>query len=118
MLNRKENEVMKRVYELTRGGGVCLVTPAEILSALPPREKWTEETLESVLSALQMDDYFDLLFTDRKGEKTYVITLRAAGQAYPREALQMRRGFAVKMLWAVASAVVAFLVGWILKFIF
>ena len=118
MLNRRENEVMKRVYELAGEGGICLVTPSEILSALPPREKWTEEDLEKTLHDLKMDDYFDLLYTDRKGEKTYVITLHAAGQAYPRAALQLRRSLTLKLVWAVASAVIAFLVGWILKFIF
>ena len=118
MLNRRENEVMKRVYELSKGGGVCLVTPSEILSSLSKKGRWTEETLEKTLHDLKMDDYFDLLYTDRKGEKTYVITLHAAGQAYPRAALQERRTLTLKLVWAVTSAVIAFLVGWILKLIF
>ena len=118
MLNRREHVVMKRVYELAGSGGVCLVTPSEILSALPKRGKWTEEGLEKTLHDLKMDDYFDLLYTDRKGEKTYVITLHAAGHAFPRAALQIRRNLTLKLVWAVTSAVIAFLVGWILKFIF
>ena len=109
---------MKRVYELSGRGGVCLATPKELLDGLPPRERWTEELLEKTLMDLKMDDYFDLLYTDRKGERTYVITLHAAGQAFERSALQMKRNITIKLFWAVASAVIAFLVGWILKFIF
>jgi hypothetical protein len=95
-----------------------LATPKELLDGLPVREKWTEEKLEKTLDDLKMDDYFDLLFTDRKGERTYVITLRAAGQAFERNALQTKRNYAVKLIWAVASAIVAFLVGVILRRIF
>lgn len=118
MLNKREYGVMKRVYELSGSGGVCLATPKELLDGLPSREKWTEEGLEKTLTDLKMDNYFDLLYTDRKGERTYVITLRAAGLAFERSALQMKRSVTVKLIWAVASAVIAFLVGWILKFIF
>ncbi|MBQ8374194.1 MAG: hypothetical protein IJX98_01300 [Clostridia bacterium] len=118
MLNRKEGEVMKRVYALCKDGGVCLITPAELLASLPRREKWTEEALEKILQDLKTDDYLELLFSERKGEKTYVLSLRAEGYAYPRHALQMRRDFAVKVIWAITSAVIAFAVGWILKFLF
>ena len=118
MLNRRENEVMKRIYALCKDDGVCLITPDELLSGLPKHSKWTEEQLEKTLYALKIDDYFDLLHSERKGEKTYVITLRDGGFAYPRAALQMRRDFTVKMLWAVTSAVVAFAVGWVLRHLF
>ena len=109
---------MKRVRALSDDRGVCLATPKELLDGLPPRERWTEEGLRKTLTDLKMDAYFDLLYTERKGECTYVITLREAGQAFERNALQRRRGYAVKLFWAVFSAVIAFVVGWILKFIF
>ena len=118
MLNKREYGVMKRVYELAGSGGVCLATPKELLDGLPTREKWTEEGLEKTLLDLKMDNYFDMLYTDRKGERTYVITLRAAGQAFERSALQAKRSVTVKLVLAVVSAVVAFLASWILKLIF
>ena len=70
------------------------------------------------MNELALDNYFELLSSERKGEKMYVISLRANGYAYKRYYVQMRRDFAVKLLWAVASAVVAFLVGLLLKRIF
>ena len=108
---------MKAIYSLCKEG-VCLVSPTELLAQLSPRENWTEESLEKVLKALMLDDYFDLLSSERKGEKMYVITLHAGGLAYQRNALQMRRTLYLKVSWAIASAVIAFLVGLILKWIF
>ena len=77
-----------------------------------------EETLEKILDALALDDYFELLSSERKGEKMYVISLRANGYAFKRCFAQQRRDAAAKMLWAVASAIVAFFVGFVLKRIF
>lgn len=118
MLSRKEMEVMNAVYTLTHEKGICLISPAELLSLLPPRKKYTEEQVEGILHELALDDYFELLSSDRKGEKMYVISLRNNGYAFKRGYVQMRRDAAVKIFWAVASAVVAFLVGLILKRIF
>ena len=118
MLNKREVEVMNRVYELCHERGVCLISPAELLSLLPLRRKYTEEQVERILQELALDDYFELLSSERKGEKMYVISLRANGYAFKRCFAQRRRDAAAKMLWAVASAIVAFFVGFILKRIF
>ena len=118
MLNRQENEVMNAVYSLCHEKGICLVSPAELADILPSRRKINLEKLEDILNQLAFDDYFELLSSDRKGEKMYVISLRANGYAYKRCALQEKRKIAVKLLWAVTSAVVAFLVGLLLKRIF
>lgn len=118
MLNKRETEVMNAIYALCHEKGVCLVAPSEILSLLPKRRKYNEEILENVLQALSLDDYFELLSSERKGEKMYVISLRANGLAFKRYFAQMRRDAAMKIFWAITSAVVAFLVGLILKRIF
>ena len=117
MLTKRESEVMKAVYALCREG-VCLVAPADLLALLSPKEKWTQDGLEKVLTALSLDNYFDLLSSERKGEKMYVITLRESGLAYPRNAQQFRRDLFLKLGFTVASAVIAFLVGLILRWIF
>lgn len=118
MLSKRENEIMNAVYALCHEKGVCLVSPAELLALLPLRKNYTEENLEELLRQLALDDYFELLFSERKGEKMYVLSLRTKGQAYKRCSIQQKRDVAVKMLLAVASAVVAFVVGLILKRIF
>ena len=118
MLSRKEYEIMGAVYELCKGKGVCLIAPTEILAMLSPRRKYTEEQVERVLGELALDEYFELISSERKGEKMYVISLKANGCAFKRSYEQMRRDAAMRIFWAVASAVVAFLVGFILKRIF
>ena len=118
MLNKQESEVMGAVYSLCAGKGVCLISPTELLSLLPQKRNYTEEKLEKILDALSLDDYFELLSSERKGEKIYVISLRSNGFAFQRVHTQMKRDAALKIVWAVASAVIAFLVGLILKWIF
>lgn len=118
MLNKQENEVMNAVFEMCDGKGSCLVSPLEIMSLLPEKREYTAEKVESILHTLELDDYFDLIASDRKGERTYVITLHPNGIAYKRTALQMRRNIAFKVGISVAGAVITFVVGLILKLIF
>ena len=118
MLSKRESEVMNAVYALCHEKGIGLICPAELLAQLPPRRNYTEEELEKILSALTLDDYFELLSSERKGEKMYVISLRANGYAYKRCSTQQRRDVALKLGWAITSAVIAFLVGVILKWLF
>ena len=118
MLNKRESEVMNAIYSLCCEKGICLISPDELLAMLPTRKKYNEEQIEKILSELALDNYFELLSSERKGEKTYVISLRANGYAFKRCSVQQRRDFAVKLGWAITSAVIAFLVGWVLKWIF
>lgn len=109
---------MNAVYEICHEKGVCLVSPMELLAMLPPNKNYTEKQVEEILNELALDDYFELLSSERKGEKMYVISLKANGYAFKRCFAQMRRDAMAKIFWAVASAIVAFLVGVILKRIF
>ena len=118
MLNRQENEVMKAVYSMCDGKGSCLVSPMEIMSILPEKKKYSPDRVEKILHSLELDDYFDLIESDRKGEKMYVITLHPNGIAYKRTAVQMRRNITFKVALSVAGAVITFVVGILLKIIF
>lgn len=109
---------MRAIYSLCDGGGRCLTSPLEILQALPTREKFTEEKLEKILEDLELDGYFECLLSDRKGEKMYVIVLRAAGFAFQRENANQKREAAYRLFWSIVSAVVAFFVGLFLRSVF
>jgi len=109
---------MRAVYELSEGKDRYLVSPAELLAALPAKRHYREEILERTLHALAIDGYFDLILSERKGEKTYVFHMHEAGLAYRRIALRQRRGLLFKFLIAVASAAVTFFAGILLKLIF
>ncbi len=118
MLSKQENEVMNAVYEMCDGKDSCLVSPYEIMSILPAKRGYTPEKVESILRTLELDDYFDLIESDRKGERMFVITLHPNGVAYKRTALQMRRTLLFKVGISVAGAVITFVVGIILRSIF
>ena len=96
-LNRKEDEVMNAVFTLANGKDRVLVTPYEIIALLPPKGDWDEEKLERILRALELDGYFELIPSDRKGEKMYVIHLQAAGLAYKRSDYQRKRSIYFKI---------------------
>ena len=118
MLNRRESEVMNAVYSVCHETGICLISPAELIDMLPHGKKFSEEDVEKVLKELALDNYFELLSSERKGKKMYVISMRANGFAFKRGSLQRTRGLIVKLFWTVASAIIAFLVGLILKRLF
>lgn len=118
MLSKKENEVMKAVYTLCADRGTCLVSPWEIINLLPPKSGYNEEKLYRVLKALQLDDYFEMISSERKGERMYVITLHQSGKAYPRGSIQVRRSIMFKVALSLGGAVLAFIAGLILRTIF
>lgn len=117
-LNKKEDEVMNAVFTLANGKESFLVSPFEIIALLPPKASYDEEKLEGVLRALELDGYFELIFSDRKGEKTYVIHMKPAGLAYKRSDYQRKRGLYIKLGVTAAGAVLSFAIGMILKAIF
>lgn len=118
MLNKQESEVMRAVYSLCHNDGICLISPSELLAMLPAHKKYTQVKLEKILGSLALDDYFQLLSSERKGEKMYVISLHATGYAFKRNSLMQKRALVLRLSWAIASAVIAFLVGLLLKHIF
>jgi hypothetical protein len=118
MLNHLESEVMKAVFDLCDGSKGCFVSPNEILALLPSRKKITPERVEEVLFALQMDGYFELLTSERKGEKTYVITLKESGLTFERVAKQTKRDILFKIFLAFVGASATFVFGLLLRAIF
>ncbi len=117
-LNRRENEVMNAVYDLSGGKERFLLSPYELTAVLPAKRKYDEESLERALRSLSLDGYFDFIQSDRKGEKTYVIQMREAGLCYRRRDYQRKRGLVFRILVAALGAVVTFLVGILLRAIF
>lgn len=117
-LNKREAAVMDAVYTLSDGRERFLISPYDILALLPVKMKTDEEKLERVLGDLGLDGYFDLIPSDRKGEKVYVVHLLPAGLNYRREDSQRRRS--VYFRWGVAAvgALITALLGILFRLIF
>ena len=118
MLNKNENEIMRAVYDLCDGTDSCLISPAEILSLLPAKRRYSLDKIDCVLRDLMHDGYFDLISSERKGEKMYVINLKEAGFSYKRTIAQRRRDIAFRVSLAFIGAMSTFIFGLILKSLF
>ena len=117
-LNRRENEVMEAVFALSNGKERFLVSPFEILSLLPPKADYDEEKLERVLHGLELDGYFDLISSERKGERVFVVHMREAGLSYRRSGAKRKRSFIFRLAVTVLCGLLSAAAGIILKKIF
>lgn len=114
-LNKRENEVMGAVFLLAAGKERFLVSPFELLAVLPPKSNYDEESLERALRALELDGYFELIASDRKGERAYVVHMKEAGLAYRRNDIQRRRTLVFRLALTVLCGVLSALVGVLIK---
>ena len=117
-LSPKENEVMAAVFSLSQGKERFLVSPYELLNVLPGRAGFDEEKLERVLKTLELDGYFELILSERKGEKTYVVHMREEGLAFRRQDVKRRRDLAIRLLLACLCGLLSAAVGLLLKIVF
>lgn len=117
-LDRKESEVMNAVFELSGGKERFLVSPSELFAVLPARKKYDEAALGRTLRSLALDGYFEFVESERKGEAVYVIHMREAGLSFRRQDYQRKRGVCFRWGVAAIGAVITFLVGLLLKWIF
>ncbi len=106
---------MGAIFSLSQGKERFLVSPYEILAVLPERGKYDEEKLERILHALEIDGYFELIFSDRKGEKTYCIHMRETGLAFRRQDIQRRRDTVLRLLFAAVCGLLSAAIGILLK---
>ena len=117
-MNRCENDVMSAVYCLCDGTDGCLISPLDIMSILPVGRKYSVQRLDDALYALQTDGYLDVISSERKGEKMYVISLKESGLAYKRNQRQKRMDVINKIALAFVGAFATFIFVLILKAIF
>ncbi len=118
MLDKYENEIMSAIYALCDGTGGCLISPPDILAVLPEKHRYSAEKLEDIIFTLKCDGYFDVITSERKGEKMYVINLKENGFAYKRTAKQKQRDITFKIFLAFIGAAATFIFGIILKALF
>lgn len=117
MLLRAEKKVMSSIYRLCKEKSSQLVEPSELIRFVGDKDVDKSE-LEKIITALNQDGYFDLVYSDRHGEKVYCITLTEKGKAFKRDGVRFKRNIIFRVLLSLALAVFSFLVGLVLKNIF
>jgi|GEM_PF-845142 len=129
MLNRKEKKVMEVIFSKCDKNGSCLVPLADIVEGTNFKLKLnfgffkkqsllSENDILEIIKDIALDNYFEFLQTEKKGEQMYLFTLKEKGVAFKRELVNERRVFYYRILLAAAGAVVAGLIAtvfWLIR---
>lgn len=110
--------VMSAIELLCDGQEACLISPIDIMSVMPNTKHNSAEKVDKALNLLHEDGYFDIISSERKGEKMYVITLKEEAFSYKRHKKQIKRDIVFKIFLALIGATATFIFGLILNAIF
>ena len=117
MLNKSEKEVLQIVYEKCNNQGSCLITINQIKAQLK-HKNISEQKIKSAVKSLQLDNYYDLILCEKNGEQIYCINLLKKGYSFKRETQQNKRMVVSKIIFAIITGVITFLVGRMLIYFF
>lgn len=117
MLSKKENAVMTVLAKECKNKDALLITPIDLKGFLT-EENISTQNLDKIISDLYMDGYFDLVLSDRHGEKVYCITLTERGKGYLRNKKILKRNILFRLCLSAALALFSFIIGLILKAVF
>lgn len=117
MLSNKERKVLGGILDQLQEKNSLLISPSDLLKVVNV-ENLSLSQLDKIVEALKMDGYFDLVYSDRHGEKIYCIVLAEKGKGYDRSVKVLKRTLIFKVGVTVCLAVLSFLIGLVLKKIF
>ena len=116
VLTKKERAVMRVVYGAAdKKPGVCLLSPLDLFRRIPLDLDFDEEELDATLCSLELDDYFDITRSDKKGELVYCINMHRKGLAYARVEKAFKSNLKFKILLALAGGVCSGAAAWGIK---
>lgn len=116
VLTKKEKAVMRVIYRSAdQQSGACLLTPNEIFCEIPLDLDFEEQELDVALRNLEIDDYFDLTRSDKKGELVYCINMHKKGLQFARVERAFKSNVLFRILLAAATGLTSAMVGWGLK---
>ena len=118
MLSKKENLVMNYIYSKCENKESVLISPNDIVVACMDKYELNNIEIEQILNGLALDNYIDVINSDKKGKLVYCITLKQKGVSFKRDREQKRKTTAMLITRTVLLAILSFVVGVILKAIF
>ena len=118
MLSKKESLVMNYIYSVCKNKDSVLVSPNEIATACMDKYDLTTVEIEQILNGLALDNFIDVVNSDKKGKLVYCISLKQKGVSYKRDNEQKKKTAVWLITRTVLLAVLSFIVGIILKSIF
>ena len=117
MLESGKKKILAFLTKLCKDRQSVLISPTDLIKNLFDNQL-SQEDLEDNIIELSNDGYLDLVYSDRRGEKVYCITLLEKGKSYLRKERIERQNLIKRFFLTIAFAVLSFLVGVILKKIF
>ena len=117
MLSKIENKVMMVLLKECKDKKALLISPIDLINIIGDKTI-TQTKLEKVINDLFMDGYFDLIYSDRRGEHVYCITLTERGKGFMRGQKVLRRNLFFRLLITIGFAFLSFIIGLILRAIF
>ena len=117
MLSKIENKVMSIIFKECSKRSSLLITPSDLIS-MSGDKSITLKGIDKILTDLNTDGYFDLVYSDRHGQTVYCIALTDKGKGFERNRKVFRRNVAFRVGLTVALAFLSFIIGLILKAIF
>jgi len=119
ILTKEEKAVMRLVYDVAeKNNGMCLLTPIEIFEGISLDVEIRESELWTILRNLEIDDYFDVTPSERKGELVYAINMHQKGLAYARVEKAFKNNLAFKIGLTIGLACLSALIAVSLRLIF
>ena len=118
MLNRKEKKVMQFLFENCNGKTSALIEPDDILNFLQPQYDVNNIELEQILSALVLENYIDVVNSDKNGKLVYCVSLKTKGESFERDLQNSKKSLYKKIISTVIFACLSFIVTLILRAIF
>lgn len=118
MLNNKEKKAMDYIFKKCSDKQSTLISPKEIHDFLAPKIIVSSEEIDKIINNLMLDNYIDVVNSDKNGEPIYCVSLRSKGEGYLREKQQRKKTTYLILGRTVVLAVISFIVTLILKAIF
>ncbi len=118
MLSKKEKSVMNYIYSKCENQESVLISPQDIATACMDKYDLTNVEIDQILNGLVLDNYIDVINSDKKGKLVYCITLKQKGVSYKRDNEQRKKTAVMLITRTVLLAILSFIVGVILKSIF
>jgi hypothetical protein len=82
------------------------------------QDNFSISQVEKLVKDLNTDGYFDLVYSDRRGETVYCISLTNKGKGFLRDKKLLKRNLIYRLVLSVSFAILSFIIGLILKRLF
>ena len=115
MLSKKERKVMRILFLRCSDKPSALVSPQSIKNQC---EELSVSEIDGIVKALSQDGYYDLIYSERQGEKVYCISFSEKGKGFLRSEKVFKRNLAYRFGLTFVFALLSFVIGLVLKAIF